>query len=99
MVAMLELAEEQVDRRRMCLCVGRNVVAGLEDRGDRRMQRHVMIICPMEQEVPSAYSAKCRRSSGFDKSLKNLQGIREPFRMELEGFDKKVRAVLMQPYG
>ena len=89
MVAMLELAVGQVDRRRMCTFVGGNVVAGLEDRGDRRMQRHVMIICQMELEALSVDAAECRRSSGVDKSSRNLQGIREQLGMELEGFDKK----------
>ena len=89
MVAMLELAVGKVDRRRMCTCLGRDVVAGLEDRGDRRMQRHVMIICPTELKALSVDAAECRRSSGVDKSSKNLQGIREPFGMKLEGFDKK----------
>ena len=81
MVAMLELAVGQVDRRRMCTYVGGNV-AGLEDRGDRRMQRHVMIICQIELEALSVDAAECRRSSGVDKSFKILQGIREQFRNE-----------------
>ena len=89
MVAMLELAVGQVDRRRMCTCVRGNVVAGLEDRDDKRMQRHVMIICQIELEALSVDAAKCRRSSGVDKSSRNLQGIREQFGMELEGSDKK----------
>ena len=89
MVAMLEIAVGQVDRRRMCTCVGGNVVAGLEDRGDRRMQRHVMIICQIELKELSVDAAECRRSSGVDKSSRNVRGIREQFGMELEGFDKK----------
>ena len=102
MVAMLELGVGQLDPRRMCTCAGGNVIAGLEDRRDRRMQRHVMIICQMELNALSVDAAECRRSSGVDKSsknLQNLQGIREQFGMELEGFDKIFGAVLMQPYG
>ena len=89
MVAMLELAVGELDRRRMCtLCLEKNVVAGLKDRGDWRMQRRVMTICQTELEALSVDAAECRRSSGVDKSSKTLQGIREPFGMELEGFDK-----------
>ena len=48
MEAMLGLAVGEADRRRIRRCVGGNVVAGRDNRGDRRMQRHVVTICPIE---------------------------------------------------
>ena len=52
------------------------------------MQRHVVVICRMKVYALFVDAAECRRSSGVDKSLENLQGIREQVGMELEGFDK-----------
>ena len=48
MVAMLGLAVGKVDRGRVCTRVRGLAIAGHEDRGDKRLQRHTLIICQIE---------------------------------------------------
>lgn len=68
MVATLGLAVGEADRRRVCPWVRGNVILGLEDRDDRRMQRHIVSICQIELFVFVVDAAECRRNLPVDKS-------------------------------